>query len=273
MIERHRVLACRTAAVVLFAATTNLSAQRTNDQARLAVGISGGYVSSLHLWDVDQPICSVGLSCNAEIWHLTRELRSDISLSGSVTYFPRPHFGFTGEFTYLGLGSTDGCTIVHDNGDPDLAAACNALKGDQRPASVTTMQGGAIYRPLTRTLIQPYFKGMAGLAFTPLSTVEMESIYGVVADTAVLQLTVYRDPAWKPIRVSASLAAGFATAPSSGYQIRAEVRETWLPLSMVAGPVSEGQGFVPSITHAFRHVISVMVGFDVVLEKNRGRRY
>ncbi|HEY3933220.1 MAG TPA: hypothetical protein VGL65_01245 [Gemmatimonadales bacterium] len=272
MTARHRPLVWFAAFVALAGTRTAVSAQ-TNDQARVTVGVSAGYISSVPLWNVDQPICSVGASCNPSIWHLQRELRSDISISGQVTYFGQPHLGITGEFTYLGLGSTDDCTIVHDNGDPDLQAACDALKGDQRPASVTTIQGGAIYRPITRTLIQPYFKGMAGLAFTPLSTVEMESIYGVVADTAVLQITVYRDPDWKPVRATLSLAAGFATASNGGYQLRAEVRETWMPLSAVAGPVAEGQGFIPAINHSFKHFTSVMVGFDVVLEKNRGRRY
>ncbi|MGH7592562.1 MAG: hypothetical protein ACRELE_01715 [Gemmatimonadales bacterium] len=246
------------------------AAAQTNDEARLTMGGSAGWIGSTQLWDIPtQPILSI--FDGPDIFHLHRELRSDITISGHGTYFRGPHLGFTGEFTYLGLGTTDACSVVQDGGDVELLAACKALNGEQRPASVTNVQAGVVIRPLTRTFIQPYAAAMGGVAFTPSSTVSMTAVYGAIADT-LLTLIVYPDDHAREIRPSWTLAAGFATAPSAGYQLRFEIRETWMPQTVITGATS-GQGFVPPTRSVIKAFPSILVGFDVVLQKRRGRRY
>jgi hypothetical protein len=243
---------------------------QTNDEARLTMGISGGWIASAQLWDIpSQRVLST--FDDPDFYHLHRELRSDITLSGHGTFFRGPHIGFTGEFSYLGLGTTDACNVVQDGGDADLRAACNAVNGEQRPASVTTVQAGVVLRPLSRSFFQPYGKILGGLAFTPSSTVAMTSFYGAIGDT-LLTLEIYKDDHTREIRPTWTLAAGFATAPSSGYQFRIEVRETWLTQTVLTGSTS-GQGFVPPTKTVLKAFPSILVGFDVVLEKRRGRRY
>ena len=61
-------------------------------------------------------------------------------------------------------------------------------------------------------------------------------------------------------------------SPSSGYQIHVEVRETWLALGVINGPTI-GQGFVPNHSSVLKGYPSILVGFDVVLARQRGRRY
>lgn len=256
-------------AALLLAPHAAVAAQ-TNDESRLTMGIAAGWIASAQLWDIpsQRVLSTFG---EPDFYHLHRELRSDITVSGHGTYFRGPHLGFTGEFTYLGLGTTDACTVVQDGGDVSLRDACTALNGAQRPASVTTVQAGVVLRPLSRTFIQPYLTGAAGVAFTPGSTVAMTSVYGRIGDT-LLTLAVYRDDHAREIRPSWTLGAGFATAPSSGYQLRIEVRETWLTQTVVTAATS-GQGFVPPTRSVFKAFPSVLVAFDVVLEKRRGRRY
>lgn len=243
---------------------------QTNDDARLTLGISIGYIGGQKLWDVpSQSIASVFDS--PDIFHLHREIHSDFTISGHGTYFRGPHIGFTGEFTYAGLGNLDACNVIQDSGDLELVAACNALQGSEASASTTFVQGGLVIRPFARSLLQPYFKGLVGLAFTPSSTIAMESIYGAIADTNLV-LTIYKDDNWKEIRATWTAAIGVSTAPSSGYQLHIEARESWLPLGVVTGPTS-GQGFMPPNKSVLKGFTSVLIGFDIVLEKRRGRRY
>ena len=243
---------------------------QTNDEARLTMGIAAGFIGSTKLWDIpNQPVYS--RFNEPDIFHLHREMHSDITVSAHATYFPGPHVGFNAEFTFLGLGTTDACTLIHDNGDQELVAACSALEGTIGSASTTVINAGLIYRPLTRTFLQPYFKANAGLAFTPSSTVALQSNYGAVGDT-LLFITIYKDDDWKPIRPSWSVGFGISTAPSSGYQIHVEVRETWLALGVVTAPTT-GQGFVPAHSSVVKTYPSILVGFDVVLARQRGRRY
>lgn len=257
-------------AIVLLVAPVGALAAQTNDESRLTLGIAAGYIGSVFLWDVpNQPIAST--FDTPDIFHLRRDSHSDISISGHATYFRGPHLGFTGEFTYAGIGNSDSCTVVQDSGDIELVAACNALKGAQGSASTTLIQGGVVYRPLARSFLQPYVKALAGIAFTPSSTIEMRSIYGSIADTSLI-LTIYQDDGWNAARPTWTAALGISTAPSSGYQLRVEVRESWLPIGVITGATS-GQGFVPPHKTVIKAFPSILVGFDVVLEKRRGRRY
>ncbi|MES1259224.1 MAG: hypothetical protein ABUL71_01420 [Gemmatimonadota bacterium] len=178
-------------AIVLMAAPTQRLVAQTNDESRLILGIAVGYVGAVSLWDIpNQPIFPA--FGPPDLFHLRREMHSDISVSGHATFFSGPHLGVTGEFTYLGLGTTDGCELAQDNGNVELAAMCDGLKGKIGTASTTVVNGGLVYRPLSRTGLQPYFKGMVGLAFTPSSTIAMRSEYGAIADTSLI-LTVYKD--------------------------------------------------------------------------------
>ncbi len=256
--------------LAIAAASASRVQAQTNDEARLTIGIAGGFLGSSKLWDVaNQPIYSQ--FNEPDIFHLHREMHSDITISAHATYFPGPHFGFTAEFTFLGLGTTDACTVVHDNGNVELLDVCSALEGTLGSASTTVVHAGMVYRPLTRSFLQPYLKASAGIAFTPSSTVALQSTYGHVGDTALF-MTIYKDDDWKAMRPSWTLGFGLSTAPSSGYQIHVEVRETWLALGVVNGP-TYGQGFVPDHSSALKGYPSILVGFDVVLARQRGRRY
>lgn len=259
------------AVAVLCVGTTARLHGQTNDQARLTLGIGAGYIGSTSIWDVPNQPVYLPSSPDPDIFHLHRELKSDITISGHATYFGSPHIGVTGEFTYLGLGASDACDIVQDNGNVELAAVCSALKGTLSSASTTVVQGGLVYRPLSRAAFQPYAKVMGGLAFTPSSSIALRSIYGAIADTELI-VTIYKDDNWKSIRTSWTAALGISTAPSQGYQLRVEARETWLPLEAVTGPTS-GQGFVPPHKTVIKGIPSILIAFDIVLAKQRGRRY
>jgi len=57
-----------------------------------------------------------------------------------------------------------------------------------------------------------------------------------------------------------------------GYQFRFEVRDNWVRIPTVSGP-AQRQGLKPPTSTSGKHVLSFTLGFDVVLERKRGRRY
>ncbi|MGH7581618.1 MAG: hypothetical protein ACREL5_00160 [Gemmatimonadales bacterium] len=252
---------------------------QTHDEAHLIVGISAGWIGEERLWHIPDQAIASSFESVRDTFNLVRTVRSNISISGHVTFYPHPRIGFTGQFTYLGLGTTDGCSVAYDAGDAELVQACKALSSSNRSASTVAVQGGVVVRPLPRAGAQPYFEGLVGLAFTPTSTVETRSIFGAIGDTT-LNLTIYNDTHWGQIRPSWTAAFGIATAPSQGYQLRVEFRETWMALTAVT-QATTGQGYEPGQDPggkgAERSVIkgfpSILVGFDVVLTRQPGRRY
>ncbi len=246
----------------------SLGAQATNDESRLTVGIGLGYIGGASLWTVsDQPV----YSNNSQIdeFAIVRRLRSNFTLTGQLTYFPKPTFGWTGELTYLGLGTSDGCHLVVDHGDFFNRAACTAIDGHERAASAIAAMGGAVWRPSSRGDLQPYLRGTVGLALVPRSTTAVTAFFGQDDNTALPLYVEDNSKAAKPI---GALSIGFATAPHNGYQFRIEARATAVQLVQVTGPATIGN-LSPPTGSKWVMLPSFVVAFDIVLEKRRGRRY
>jgi hypothetical protein len=269
--------------LLILLAVQPLRAQ-TVDWARISVGVSLGIQAGSSLWDVpDQPILSSN-QINArpyppDLYQLRREIRSGFTLAAQVTHFSSPRFGITAEFTYLGLKLSDMCHVARDGGDPELATACAYVGSSQafagstvdQSASTTLVQAGVVLRPFKPGTLQPFIKAMAGFAETPRSTLEMESIYGALADTAI-DLTIYKNFGWSQTRPIVTAAVGLSTAPNSGLQVHFEVRETFLTQSIVTGPATT-QNQEPPNHSVVKGIPSVLIGLELVLKRERGKRY
>lgn len=254
--------------LLLLLAPLALAAQATRDQTRLVIGIAGGYIGGKELWNVPaQPISAIGQQ--TEIFDLGRRLRSNVTMSATGTYFPGAHLGYTGEVSYLGLGTVDRCRITVSTGDFVNEQACRALDGNQRSASAVAAMGGITLRALSRSVIQPYARLLAGIAIVPRGTVEMTSNFGVEEDAV---LPIYLEENRRDIKPAAGLVLGLATANSNGYQFRIEARGTWVRLPVVTG-ASARENLVPPTEVRSTFLPSIVVGMDIVLEKRRGRRY
>jgi hypothetical protein len=256
--------------IALSAVATSRMPAQTQDEARLIIGISAGRIGAVGLYDIpSQPIESPTNGPSA--FHLNREFRANITMSGHLTYFRGPHLGVSLEFTYLGLGTRDRCTVTQDGGDVELLRACAALDGKIRSPATSEIQGGFMLRPLSQSPLQPYVKAQGGLAFTPNSTTYTVSEYPGINGEPLLT-TVFPDDTTPSIRPSWTAAFGISTAPHTGYQFRVEVRESWMRLNEITGPTSY-QGLAPPIKAVIKGFPSIVFGFDVVLAKRRGRRY
>jgi hypothetical protein len=106
-----------------------------------------------------------------------------------------------------------------------------------------------------------------GLLFSNQSSVLTQG----VSNSGVL-LTIFEDD--KRTRVSPALALGVgATMPiSRSYHLRWEVRDNIVGIEAVTGPTTQPR-FEPPHERRYKHMFSVLIGIDVVLERSRGRRY
>ena len=275
-------------------------AAQTTDWARVTVGISAGTRSGTTLWDItDQPILSSnmmpgggGAHYPPDLYHLHREVGIGLTISAQANFYSSPHFGLTFGITYLGLKLNDICTLSHDGGDAELATACAFVGSSQRfgqgtgkeglvdpsgvdhSATAMLFEGGVILRPFKPATLQPFFKALAGFATTPHSTVRMESVYGLDAidPTLPLKLVIYQDYAPPAIRPVLTVGGGLTTAPNSGMQVHVEIRETLLPQSVVT-EATTSQNLQASSQSVIKGFMSFIVGFELVLKRDRGKRY
>jgi hypothetical protein len=248
--------------------STRVVAQATGDQSRLVIGVAMGWVGGTALWAV--PAQTILTTTEAvDVFGLKRRLRSNVTFAGTGTWYPRGNLGVTGEVSYLGLGTVDDCTLVSASGDPLNRLVCNTLRNYERPASAVSLASGLVFRPSSRTFIQPYVRGIVGVTLAVRGTVRTVATIGEFGDTA---FTIYPQSGGGQLRPTGSLMFGIATSSTPGYQFRAEVRYTALRLPVVTG-ASIYQGEAPPTSSVWRTLPSILVGFDVVLEKRRGRRY
>jgi hypothetical protein len=261
-------LACAAALVGTGALPTPALSQATKDQARLIFTVSGGVVIGRHLWFVGaQPVHFI---TPADTLALGRLIRSNISIGFGGTYFPGEHLGLSVEGTLVGLGFEDQCRQVFSSGSGDVAATCQSIQGATKSASAVALSAGPVFRVSSRSLFSPYARASLGLLFSSQSAVR--TIGRFPAPMGLTELVVYDDDHDSRVEPALTLGAGFTAVVGRGYQLRWEVRDNIVGVQRVTGASPEA-GRVPPHERTYKHLFSLMIGFDVVLERRRGRRY
>jgi hypothetical protein len=260
------------ACIALFLATGALTspawAQRTGDQARLIFTVSGGVVAGKRLWSVDaQP---VQFTTPADTFALGRRIRSNIAIGFGGTYFPGEHFGIGAEGFLVGLGFEDSCRLAFSSGSGDVATACQSIQGATKGATAVLLSVGPVFRVNSRSLFSPYVRANLGLVFSNQSSLRTIGRFPTPDGTA--DLIVYDDDHDTRVAPALGLGAGFAAAIGKGYQLRWEVRDNIVGVQRVTGSAPEAR-VVPPHQMTYKHLFSMTIGFDVVLERRRGRRY
>lgn len=244
-------------------------AAQTADQARLVFSVGLGQTTGGgELWQVDrQPF-------NGDTLALSRSFRRTLNISFGATYFPGNNLGLNAEAHLLGLGSRDGCAIVSTENPPGTLTqdACRNINVKKRGASSGSLSLGLVYRIMSRAAIHPYVRANAGMVVSQESFLKLVATTpgsgGVLADSPI-----YLDDSPDNIQPYFSFGGGVVAALGKGYQVRFEVRDNWVRIPVVTGPTSGAPAFTPANATQGRHVLSFSVGFDVVLERKRGRRY
>lgn len=243
-------------------------AQATKDQARLVFTISGGVVVGRHLWSVnDQP---VPFTTPADTFAIGRRTRTTIAVGFGGIYFPGENLGWSVEGFLIGLGFEDSCRLVFSSGSGDAANACLSLQGATKSATAVTLSGGPVFRFNSSSLISPYARANLGLVISNQSSLRTIGRFPTSIGTA--ERTIFADDHDSRVAPSLGLGAGFTAAVAKGYQLRWEVRDNIVGVQRVTG-TTPASDLVPPHELVYKHLFSMTIGFDVVLERRRGRRY
>jgi len=256
------------------------AAAQTGSQPNLVLTIFGGTVTGHEFWRVaKQPLTVLGTSPSQyDTLDLSRTVTSSLVLGAAATYFVSPRVGLHLEVSYLGLPIETTCAAVYlhpdsSGGFQDLrrnGQVCDDITSQPANGGAITVFGGVTLRAAPRGAFSPYVRGNLGLVTLGHSTIEMA---GAFADASgnVFVRQVLADPKARRTSVMFGGAAGFTSPLGPGYQFRLELRDVVTSLDRLVGPANALHiGPVAGKTY---HHIALTLGFDVVLEQKRGRRY
>jgi opacity protein-like surface antigen len=263
----HLRLAC-VALLGAAAHATEAWAQKTGDQARLIFTVSAGAVGGQKLWSIGaQP---VQYTIPSDTFALERRIRSTIGVGFGGSYFAGEHLGLGIDGFLVGLGFEDSCRQVFSSGSANVAAACSWIQGNKKPASTVMLSAGPILRFNSRKPFSPYARFNVGFLFSTQSS--LRTIGRYPSDSGLVDLIVYNDDRDSRTEPAFALGAGFTVPLSPGYQLRLEARDNILGVQRVTRSTPTSN-VIPPHKLDYRHLFSLTIGFDVVLERKRGRRY
>ncbi len=247
-----------------------LAAQATADQAQLEFTVGFGQTSGGgQLWAVGAQPFQVDPT-TIDTFSLSRALRRTINVSFSGTYFPGNHLGLTVEAQLLGLGTADACTVRFTAGAQETADLCRSISRSERNATSVAVSVGGVYRIASRQTVHPYLRAGGGLVVTQQSFAKVHG--DVFTSGEASDLVLYADQNTTTVQPYALFGGGVVAVAGKGIQFRFEVRDNWVRIPAVTGPTTR-QGLEPPTALTSRHILSFMIGFDIVLERKRGRRY
>ena len=248
--------------------TAPLAAQQA-DQSRVVITVGAGYVGGGELWTVTGQPLRVGGGFTDTL-DLSRQLTSGLGVMFSGTYFPGDHFGFSGEALLLGLGSEDNCTVGFTTGSVETSEVCSSINHNSRGSTAVALSGGVVYRVASHDQISPYARLNLGFTVTQQSAIKMTGQHNTVDGPS--DVPIYTDASPDRLHPYVGLALGVTAVAGKGYQLRLEVRDNYLRLPVPDGPTIH-EALEPNTVTRGKHIFSLMLGFDVVLERKRGKRY
>jgi len=248
-----------------------LSAQRTADRARLIISVGLGQTSGGgQLWRVDNQPLQISQS-QVDTMAVSRAFRRTLNIDFGATYFPTENFGLNVDAQLLGLGTADDCAVGGSSSGGGVSqvttAICRAIRGSERSATSATLSVGGVYRVAPHSNIHPYVRANVGLMISQQSFVKLRP---VINDS---EFRIFNDDDPDNTQPYVGLGGGVVAVIGRGYQLRFEVRDNWVRVPKVTGSTAGFTGGEPPTKTVGRHLLSVTVGFDVVLERKRGRRY
>ena len=259
-----RIRDLATVALLAFPATAAM-AQKTGDESRIIFTVSGAYIGGRGLWSVpDQPVQDPPL---VDTFSLNRSIQSNFGAGFSGAYFPGSNLGITADFLLLGLGYDDSCRIVNTPQSQRNLEVCQDIDGQDKSAAAVSFAVGANFRLASREFISPFVRANVGVLFANQSSILTQ---GVTNDGALL--VIYDDEKRESVTPAFALGVGATIQVSRGYHLRWEVRDNIVGIDAVTGPTSQPR-FVPPHEQVYKHMFSVLIGVDVILERDRGRRY
>jgi hypothetical protein len=244
------------------------AAQRTGDRARLVFTVSGAYVGSTGLWTVPaQPVTD---QPPPDTLFLSRSVKQAFGAGFAATYYPGAHLGLTAEAFLIGLGYDDTCRLVSPGQNVRNVQVCRSIDTRDRSAASVAFSVGGIYRVASREFISPFISAGAGLLFNNQSSVLTSG--QVNTSTEQGEFFIYDDDDRSRIRPAFRIGVGSTVALGKAYHLRVEVRDNIVGIERVTGVKPELEQ-IPPHQNSYKQLWSIHIGVDVILERQRGRRY
>ncbi|MEZ0336360.1 MAG: hypothetical protein ACAI18_20400, partial [Gemmatimonadales bacterium] len=164
----------------------------------------------------------------------------------------------------------DACQVT-STGEVSLyvSEVCEDIDRQEKSASAVALSVGGIFRIASREFISPFVRAGVGVLISNQSSLLTQGV-GISNNGALL--VIYDDDAQGRVGPAIGLGVGATVVLSRGYHLRWEVRDNIIGVEEVTGAVAT-VGTVPPHETNFEHVWSVLIGLDVILERQKGRRY
>jgi hypothetical protein len=262
------------AALVVLGLATAASAPglTAQDQPTITLGLTAGYVGGASLWQVQNQPFIPAVGAPADTIAITDVITPNFGFGLTSTYYKSSALGFTGELMLLGAGTDLQCQVKSSNGSPNTDYLCSTISTSGTTGSSVTASLGGAFRMASHSVVSPFITARGGVIITDQSTIAVEGDT-LVNDSIFAIVPVYEDPDRTMVNWYVQLAAGASFAIARGYRLRIEARDNIFPVDVVDGPTVGNVGGTPPNSKAVKQLFSLMLGFDIVLEKKRGHRY
>jgi len=250
---------------------------QTRAEPHLILTIYGGARSGYQLWNVSRQTLTYGGSTSnpPDTITLARQVNSSLTVGGLFHWFSSATFGVWTDAWFSTFGLDDSCAPVAPF-QPDPPATdsqhrnrtlCENIAASRAGGSTLGIGVGGTVRLAPHSGISPYLRLGATVSFNTAGTLD------VAAPEVVggLSRVVVNDPSPRRTVFGLLVAAGMGMPLAAGYQFRLEIRDHVTGLERLDGPAN-ALALGPSSVRLF-HGIGLAVGFDIVLEQKRGRRY
>lgn len=234
-------------AALAAALLTAPAAAQEASQPRLVLSIGAGVHTGHGLWETTYGPARI-----------ERSIGSGLLVTFSASYFPSGHIGFYGDLTFLDMGMDNSCSPA--------VPPCGGIDGTTSGNSSLLAGAGLTLRATPRSASNPYLRAGIGYARHAHGTVGLDAIFSGSPPVLIVE-----DESPMSGSPAVLVAAGLSQAIGSGYQLRLEVRDDFFALERVTGPTN-ALGQTTTDTGWYHH-FSLTIGFDIVFDRKRPRRY
>ena len=280
----HRVRGSVLVAAALAALASRAPAQAP-DRPLLILSMGAGYVTGGGIWRLDRQLAGVSTG-DLDSLTLSRRFRPGFTVGVGATLFRSPRFASTLEISFLGLTTESRCVSLGPVASPYAfdsqhinQQACEDIQGKSIPTNAAAFQLGGTWRIVTRGLVQPYVRLVGGFAVLGGSFIEASGrvfLQGEIdsLDSQTRTRVFLADQNRRETTLLATLAAGVTLETAPGYRLRFEARDIVTRIPTVTGPGNHVQ-LEPFAQVGSRtvHLLALTVALDLVLERQRTRRY
>jgi len=273
------------AALAALAALASPVAAQSPEHPLLILSMGAGYVTGGGIWRLDRQYAGVSTG-EVDSLTLSRRFRPGFTVGVGATLFRSPRFAYTLEISFLGLTTESRCASLGPVASPyafdsqDInRRACEDIQGKSIPTNAAAFQLGGTWRIVTQGLVQPYVRLVAGAAILGGSFIEASGrvfLQGAIdsLDSQTRARVFLADQNRRETTLLATLAAGVTLEAAPGYRLRFEARDIVTRIPTVTGPGNHTE-LEPFAQVGSRtvHLLALTVALDLVLERQRTRRY